>query len=854
MSDILNLAYLRIGRKWKNSLLFFLVLLLSFSAAIVSVSVVGSIDHTNAQYRLNTYGEWYFAIPYGNDKDKEWLSKKEWVEDLGIAQSVGTISSSKKAIGFGTIDETLIDIGRIRLDQGTFPSSDGEIAMEMDSLSALGYDYTLGQEITVTVLIPIKNSQSTNDEEDPLDIVIVEKTYTLCGIIHEYSDLWHLQYNENNVLLNSAVVSEAAAANLLTEAGGMLLDGVSIRQPIPQYFISVSEENRDIAKEQLNSHLEAGIFNGTGGDLFVSVNYVAYPNSYTADYDDFYMYIIALLTFISILCLEIIQLPSDTHSFSVLRSVGMSKGQLGLMQIFETVILGIPAILLGIPLGAGLTWLVLRLMLYSGSVPIQVYIPYNTLFFILGLWLAAILISRLIIFVFTLRVPMIGRFQMNTAKSRGARLIRSGFIVLLLFVSSASGIFTGMESLGPERHRQYWSTYPSYSVDKSNDSVLSQSDINAFKEIPGISDSYGLTELFVGLSFDGLSEEDVYLSALESQLANMSHAFPFGMVFLFAIDENDWTDVLDFGSDKTAFHNGELVFVSFPDDGNEYPEPKEEAVLHIYGYKDLEKLVFNDSDVNKYRKFLASYTVSTQVIHIPENILNRGVASICLPYTVICSERFLQNLLETLPEGKKWWRFTTGGKFGYEKAFVMADVNSDDLSTDTVIAKVCKDRDILFLNDRQYNLARVQENVQSLIMLYFSGACICIIALMILWSNVSLEAKNEKRSFLIKRCIGMSKRQIDLNIFGKSLLRCLSAFLFSWLMYIFYAVFTNISLYESLGESIDFIASLKMVIYGFKYNNCSAGRIMIITLIGLVVPLILILYAKKDLRKDGDIK
>ncbi|HBM98241.1 MAG TPA: hypothetical protein DD413_02325 [Ruminococcus sp.] len=850
--DISNLAYLRIRRKWKNSLLFFLVLLLSFASAIVSVSVVGSIDRTNAQYRLNTYGEWYFAIPYGYDGDKEWLSKKEWVDGFGIAQSVGTISSSEKTIGFGTIDQTLIDIGHIRLDQGVFPSSDDEIAMEADSLSALGYNYTLGQKITVTVIIPLKTKQSTNDEETALDIVMIKKTYTLCGIIHEYSDLWYLQHNRNFAVLNSAVVSETAAANLLAEADRMFSDNVSVCQPVPQYFIFASEENRDLAEEQLNNYLDAGVLNGNVRDTVASVNTAAYPNHYISDYDDFYMYIIALLTFISILCLEIIQLPSNTHSFSVLKSIGMSKSQLGLMQIFETAILGIPAIMLGLYLGVGLTWLTLRLMFYSGSVPIQVYIPYETLFFILGLWLTAILISRLIIFAFTLHVPMIGRFQMNTAKTKGARLVRSGFIVLLLFVSSASVIFTGMESLRHEYGRKYWSSYPSYTLRKIDKTLLLQSDINAIEEIPGISDAYGLSELYIGLSFNGLSEEDVYLSAAKNNLTN--GALPFGMVFLLAINETDWTDVLDFGNNKTAFRNGEFVFISVPDDGKEYPLPKEEAVLHIYGYTNLEKLIFNGSVNNEYKKFLANYNVSTQVMYIQENVLNRSVASIHLPYTVICSEQFLQNLLKTLPEGKKWWTFTTGGKFGYDRAFVMADVNSDDLSTDIVIAEICKNRDILIWNQRQQNLAYVQEGIQLLIMLYFSGACICIIALMILWSNISLETKNEKRSFLIKRCIGMSKHQIYLNIFGKSLLRCLSAFLIGWFVYITWKVFDVIHVYEHLGEGIDFANAFKSVIDGYVKYGCTVGRLIVILLIGLVVPLIIILYSKKDLSKDGDIR
>ena len=122
----------------------------------------------------------------------------------------------------------------------------------------------------------------------------IEKTYTLCGIIHEYTDLWYLQHNQNNAVLNSAVISNTAAANLIAEAGEMLIDGGSVHQPVPQYFISVSEENRSIAQKHINSHLSERLGNPDcpdGGDTVVSVNTVAYSNSntYTADYDDFYM-------------------------------------------------------------------------------------------------------------------------------------------------------------------------------------------------------------------------------------------------------------------------------------------------------------------------------------------------------------------------------------------------------------------------------------------------------------------------------------------------------------------------------------------------------------------------------------
>lgn len=65
-------------RKRKSSILIFLVLLITFSFAIVSLSLVGSIGQTNAKFRLNTYGQWYFAISSGRSEDAAWLREQTW--------------------------------------------------------------------------------------------------------------------------------------------------------------------------------------------------------------------------------------------------------------------------------------------------------------------------------------------------------------------------------------------------------------------------------------------------------------------------------------------------------------------------------------------------------------------------------------------------------------------------------------------------------------------------------------------------------------------------------------------------------------------------------------------------------
>ncbi len=67
--NTVSLALQGLYHKKRSNRLVFSVLLISFSFVVVSLSLVGSISKTNAEFRLNNYGEWYFAIPSGQNKD-----------------------------------------------------------------------------------------------------------------------------------------------------------------------------------------------------------------------------------------------------------------------------------------------------------------------------------------------------------------------------------------------------------------------------------------------------------------------------------------------------------------------------------------------------------------------------------------------------------------------------------------------------------------------------------------------------------------------------------------------------------------------------------------------------------------
>lgn len=801
--NILPLAFQGIFRKKRSSILIFSVLLISFSSAIVALSLVGSISKTNAEFRLNTYGEWYCGIPSGMEEDARWLESQPWAKAIGRAGNYGTINTAAGQAGFGTLDHSLVNIGRIKLDEGTFPTSDGEIAMEADVLSALGYDYQLGQEITLRIDVPYQDQ-----------LIPVERSYTLCGVIHEYSNLWVLNRNSDHRLLVSAVVTEAAAEAVL-EAAREWITGSENRELvtfIPQYFLAVEEADRETACHSISGWLSS-TRTGDFGDIRVCENTAAYPDGVSQDYDDFYVYLIAAVTMIAVLCVYIMQMSGEIHSFAVLRSIGITKPQMALLLLMETLILIFPAIALGIPCGAGLTWLALRLMLYSGSVAIQVAIPYDTLLAVIGLWVAAVLLSRLIMFAVTVHTPLTGRMQLQRGKARRVKGLRSALILLLLSAFGAVTIYTDMESIRPSYLREYWSLCPAYTI--WDDTTVSVTETNLIKQVPGVARVDGFGEMEIWLSFDGMEEQTVWI---------------------YAIDEKGWTETFDFSKIKEDFHNGELVILCFPASSEEeYILPKNQITLKVY---------------NNAGEYLAASKTDAFIMQVPEMVMNRALAGLWEPYTIFCSESYLKQLLASMEEGQRWDKYIAGEEFGYDRVYVGVDLNSDYLSTDVAMADLCKENELTCDNRRQQFQSLVQENVQALILLYASGICIALVVLLILASALSLEAEQEKRQFGILRAIGMSKRQMRKKLFTKALMRSLTAVVIGWMLYGGYLILARMT--ASPTDDTNAMEALASAAQSLIIHGCDLQSVLLISGICLFIPLTISLLAKRKPMK-GDL-
>ena len=804
--NTISLAFQGILRKKQSSIRIFFVLLLSFAFAVASVSFVGSISKTNQEFRLNTFGQWYFAIPSGQKEDLAWLQNQAWVDAVGVGRSYGYVPTETGETGFGTVDNLLIEMGRLDLDKGRWPETEKEIVLEADVLNILGYDYTIGQEVSFLVFVPCGTSA-----------IPTRCTFTLCGIVQEYTDLWLLNNNQNGQRLHGAVVTEEGAKRVLSEAAARLTpealeEGVCIDTPVPQYFITVSQSDRELAQTELKNYLSQTRLTG---DRFPCVNSVAYEGAATASYDSFYTLVIAAVALMAVLCIYIIQLPTEAKSFATLRAIGITRGQMGALLLTESFLLCLPALLLGVLCSFGITWLALRLLVYAGSVAIQVSIPWETVHTVVLLWVGVVVLSRLLVYFITLRTPLTGRIKMQRKKARCAKIFRSAIIFLLLSAFGFVVAFTAMEVLSPNHRRKSWNGYAAYTLWKGG--TLPQSEVELIQKIPGISRTEGFAELQVYLSCPGIEEQEIYL---------------------YALDDAQWEETFRFGKDREAFQNGERLLMLFPDGpavlpeeaGREYFIPEGDVTLRLYDEDGV--------------CIMESKPVPTSVRWVSGVSNTRTIAHMDDPYTIICSEAYLQELLSQMEPGAKWGKYTAGEPWGYSRVYAYVELTADDLSTDIAMAELCSRLDISLDNRRKIFTANAQQYTQEVLFLCGSAICICLMILLILTGTISLETEQEKQSFALLHCLGMSPKRWGIKIGGKAMARSFGAAAVGWALYIGLRTAKELAQGKALAQTIPNLRKF-LAYYGYGMDY-----IAVVFAVCVCISLLLAAVPKRKLKKE----
>lgn len=810
-------------RKRRSSLLTFLVLLLSFSCAIMSLSITQSISSTNTEYRLNTFGEWYLAIPDGMEEDGAWLEHQSWVRKAGSCRVYGWVSRSMSA--YGSVDEAYFDLSRARMLAGRLPRENDEVALTEKLLEDFDItEYEIGQEITLSFSSYYRNTDEV--------AISGGQTFKLCGVFRESVQYWHFGYNKKENRPVTVILTDEAARDVYEtlDAAAQRENGRHLQQPSQQFYVFVERNARKEAIDATKKHMQSTRDIVTQ-DVQPCVNLAAYPNEEAAvSSNTLYSFLIAAVALAAVLCVSVLQLPTEVHSFAVLRSIGITKWQLLLLMLLEALLLIVPAVALSIPLGAGLTWFALRLLMYSGSVPVQVIVPYEQIKLLLVLWLAVLLLARLLLFAVTVRTPLSGKMQLTRRKARRVGCSRGMLIALLLTAFCTVLLYVVPEAADTFRWLDYERSKPSYSVYNYGvghfNTTVPEDFCEELEKVPGVAWVEGSLDVFsektlpedvlVSLSFEGFEERTVNFSM---------------------VDYDTWEDTLRLSDeDAQRFVRGDIVLLGFAEEGDIDVLPEGDIMIRAL-----------DPNGNCVGEVSATPLVWVE----PKGFLfTRAKLYHGDAYSIFCSKAYLDKLTSTFGADTKWNGYAAGDTSGYSFVHIMADSNADDLSTDCAIEELCRQqRELRFYSGRESRDQRIQGYTQKLILLLVCGGCVALVSLLLLASAFALEAEQERRSYSILRVIGMSLRQMRRRVFGKALWRSIFAVLAGWALYAALSVSTQLALNE-----LTFAEAAQNAWSGFTYYGGGLSFITVLSAVMLAVLLGVSLIAKRALKRTTLLK
>lgn len=161
------------------------------------------------QLKKTEHGAWHGAFYQVNPKLIEQQSKEE-IKEGGWIGVLGTymIKRQREKVTAGFFDKSACKIGCIRLQSGRMPERETEIAVEKSKLRKLGSQIKLGDQVI------LKSGSG------------IEKTYTICGIIKDYTGSWDVPENliDGENTLPDGYTYKIVYTSERTETGGKPFD------------------------------------------------------------------------------------------------------------------------------------------------------------------------------------------------------------------------------------------------------------------------------------------------------------------------------------------------------------------------------------------------------------------------------------------------------------------------------------------------------------------------------------------------------------------------------------------------------------------------------------------------------
>lgn len=794
------------GKK-RSSTYLFLVCFLSVAFAVVNVSITGSLNKTREELRYDTYGEWDAAI-YSPEPLS--VSKDEHIQGWGTAQVYGKLLDGGETVltGIGTLDESLLAIGHLAVQSGKFPTEDNEIAIEADILSGLGYDYELGQTLTLRIL---------NREEE-----VVDRKYTLCGVLREYTDLWSTG-TEKVTLAGACVTADAAK-----EIGEVCSY---------QYFLSAEgEEGYPLYKELKGSYAH------------VVENTAANGQIAEEEYHYFNLVLILFTTLVAVIVIYSIQIKEQTRSIRLFRIIGVTKKQLSQIIFYETMVILLPAAAGGVAVGSLATWGLLRVLMEQSTGGFYIAIPVVLIAGILMLWFGAVFGTRFLIFYYALRGRLSAQERFLLRADRRQRKQKQLGLLILSSASVLAVLFCYGESLAPVYIDDTWSKMSSYGITKGEQNdYISDKYIENVKCFPGIEEVVAWRNLAVTLEFPDMEKNPFrallaqnfygprpWEGAEDSYGENMSAAGSEGLwCYVYGVAEDNWDSFfryVDAEIDREKFRNGEVVLLYIPYNqetgvdlaGRLYQdfgvEPGDVITAVNYGLGELSEdgtgQVWTEDGAKPYEPYEKLTAVSRAEAEVA-GIITADLFQdpyLMIPatnyYSIIASDAFAKRLTETDKDGihlidGSW----SNQEYGYSRASIYTGMDAEYLSTDYLMAKSAADNHLNFDNSRERNTALRQEAIQSLLHIWICGIGIFLILMLIQLNIETLRGLTQKRSFALLQVIGMSRRRLRVQLAAKGLLMSVYSCLLGHLGYALYFVIKHIGTYHRYVEEFEYTDS-----------------------------------------------
>lgn len=185
-----SLSFRRIKSQKKYSLFLLVIMVLTCMLMQTGFQMSYGIQNTYLEIRKDTYGEWERFLSEVDSKTESSVNENPFIEDKGSIKIYGVLGgdyTENKQCNIGSLDKGAWDLGRLTLEEGRLPETEHEIAMERSTLVSLGYEDSLGEEITLRILSSVNFKSREAAEAESSDYV-----YTLCGIIKDYQVNWEL--------------------------------------------------------------------------------------------------------------------------------------------------------------------------------------------------------------------------------------------------------------------------------------------------------------------------------------------------------------------------------------------------------------------------------------------------------------------------------------------------------------------------------------------------------------------------------------------------------------------------------------------------------------------------------------